>query len=316
MTVTTKPAFIACLFTAAITGCGYVFSVYSGALKKQFSLQQSQLDTISTAYFLSGLFSSIPGLIVDRKGPKFTLILGGCAMATSLTCYWAICRKIIPVGSTDNVVVSLSLLGMVTFFGTACLTGASFATLSRNHPSSSGVAVGVAKGWVGLCGGMYTQLYTGFVKKPDDSPDTLNFILMSGFLALAVTLIVSPIMSVSTEAVKLRDTLRPSQYNFCYIVLVAMGVTVTTAAFSDKLHPPLTHGGHTGLAVLILLIWLSPTLLLTPFFGAEDEEETDVKDGKQEHLLDEKKSIDEDSGSELPQLTLGETVRTSRYGAE
>ena len=163
LAATTKPAFVGSLFAAAITGVGYAFSVYSGALKKQFGLHQSQLDTISTTYFCAGVLSWVPGMILDKKGPRFTIVLGGSLMGTALTLYWAICRKIIHIHSTGTVIFFLCLFGVITFFGSACVTGASFATLSRNHPTCSGTAVGVAKGWVGLCGGMYTQIWTGFV---------------------------------------------------------------------------------------------------------------------------------------------------------
>jgi hypothetical protein len=179
---------------------------------------------------------------------------------------------------------------------------------------------------------MFTQLYTGFVKKPDDSEGTLDFILMCAFLALAVTLLVAPIMSVSSETNKLEDTLRPSHFSFCYAILVAMGVAVTTSAFAGKF---ISAGGRAGLAVLILLIWLSPSLLLTGLFGdgeddAEEEQEDDAYGKKEKRfgideplLIDAKSDKRGDGGGReegeeqgltaLPELALGETIKTSRF---
>lgn len=158
---TTRQPFVACLIAASITGCSYTFSVYSGALKKQFDLQQSQLDTISTVYFCAGVLSWIPGIIVDKFGPRVTSAAGGIVQAVALVLYWAIARKAIHVGGSDAVVGWLCFLGVVTYVGSACITGVYCATMSRNHPDRSGTAVGCAKGWVGLCGGMFTQIFAG-----------------------------------------------------------------------------------------------------------------------------------------------------------
>jgi hypothetical protein len=158
---------------------------------------------------------------------------------------------------------------------------------------------------------MYTQLYAGFVKKPDDSPGTLDFILMCAGLALIVTLGVSNSMTVSTLEVTLKDTLQPSQFRLCYAILVAMGVTVTTAAFVGE---SVSSGAHAALAVVILLIWLSPTLLLTKWFAGEEEEEDDEGRGiKSDPLLESNDGGDECyTNTKLPQLTLKEMLRTSR----
>ena len=108
--------------------------------------------------------SWIPGLIVDRKGPRFTAVFGGVLNAVTLTAYWAVTRKIIHVGDQSAVVAVLCFLGVVVYIGSACITGVYCATLSRNHPTRSGTAVGVAKGWVGLCGGMF--IHSSFFLKP------------------------------------------------------------------------------------------------------------------------------------------------------
>lgn len=78
------------LLTAAYLAAGttggttYAFGIYGEALKQTLHLSQSQLDTISSANFCAGLFSWIPGLCVDRLGPKFALWFGGLLSAFSL----------------------------------------------------------------------------------------------------------------------------------------------------------------------------------------------------------------------------------------
>ena len=117
-------------------------------------------------------------MINDRMGPRFTVAFGGVLQGIALTAYWAVTRKIIGVGS-GSVVAILCVLGIFVYVGSACVTGTYCATMSRNHPNRSGTAVGCAKGWVGLCGGMFTQIFAGLVHKPDSDPKTLGQFCLS-----------------------------------------------------------------------------------------------------------------------------------------
>ncbi len=94
----------------------------------------------------------------------------------------------------------------------SCLTAGVFSTTLRNFPDRKGTAVGIVKGWTGLGGGIFTQLYLpptsardlatsaqdlaqlhrdlsrrylGFAAAPNadaESPDRLNFVLFLGAL--------------------------------------------------------------------------------------------------------------------------------------
>lgn len=192
--------FVACLYSALATGCGYTFSIYSSALKKQFSLTQSSLDTINTVAFCSGLVAFIPGMLNDAKGPRVAVITGGMLQSSCFVLYWATARKLIP-SLFGSPVAALSLYGAIAMLGSSCITSAVFATLTRNFPNQRGEVVGIAKAWVGLCGGVLAQLYTGFVGKPDDSAGTLNVVLVQALLMLAVTLLPSPAMTLQKQSV-------------------------------------------------------------------------------------------------------------------
>ena len=47
------------------------------------------------------------------------------------------------------------------------IVGALFSSVVRNFPAQRGLLTGLFKGFVGLCGGMVTQIFVGFVKIKD-----------------------------------------------------------------------------------------------------------------------------------------------------
>ena len=69
--------------------------------------------------------------------------------------------------------------------------------------------------------------------EPGDDATTLDFILMAAILSISANLALSPLMVVSTDAVKLTDTLRPHHFTLCYGILVLMGILVTASAFGE-----------------------------------------------------------------------------------
>ena len=126
-----------------------------------------------------------------------------------------------------------------------------------------GVVVGIAKAWVGLCGGILTQLYVGFVGKPDNSEQTLNFVaLLAGaaLLAALVPCIFVVIHKQGTAGARERGlTLR---LGLCYVVVFAMCALVTVAALVGD---GLAAGPRRAFAIAILCVLLAPLLSTIPW---------------------------------------------------
>lgn len=140
---------LVCAFSASATtgGTSYAFGLYANALKHDLNLSQGQLDSISTAFFVAGLFSWIPGLFSDTFGTKFAIVLGGTMMTVSLMSYWFVATQWIYVPHHSLVLV-LSVLGVLIFLSCASVTGAVFKIISiATGPGSKGTAVGAAKGY-------------------------------------------------------------------------------------------------------------------------------------------------------------------------
>jgi hypothetical protein len=267
-------AFLAALTTGGTT---YAFGLYGAALKKSLELSQSQLDTISSANFCAGLLSWIPGLIVDRCGPRFALSFGGILGASSLISYWLVAREFIQIDRT-MIVPTLSLLGVLIFASSALVTGSVFKIIVGTcGPGSKGSAVGAAKGFVGLGAGAYSCLFQSLRVH---STSDLDFLPMAAFFCIVAATIPALLLLPSKKDIQLNptsDRMSPLHLRLLYASLVGLAIMVVGTSVSELNSQPesredadgelRTRGGpHYARALLILAVWLGPIvgLLFVP----------------------------------------------------
>ena len=177
---------LACLIVAGSTGFIYDFSIYSGALKHHFHLNQSQLDWIATSSCLTFFLSPVSGHLVDTRGPRVGLLVAGLLMTSGLLLqYFFSTSLVLPQLRTypSQSTVLLSSLAAMTAVGTNLAAAVAFSTPVRLYPKQRGIVTGIVKAFCGLTGGMLAQIYTLIVGVPSIQPSTLSFLL---FLAVAV----------------------------------------------------------------------------------------------------------------------------------
>ena len=280
-------AYLASLTTGGTT---YAFGLYGAALKKSLQLSQSQLDTISSANFCAGLLSWIPGIIVDRYGPRFALTFGGVLSASSLLLYWLVSREFIQVQHV-LLVPTLSLLGVLLFTSSALITGSVFKIIVGTCGlGSKGSAVGAAKGFVGLGAGVYSCLFES-LRVPSTSE--LDFLPMAAFFSIAAATLPSLLLLPSKKDIQLspeNDRVRPLHLRLLYASLIGLAIMVVGTSLSELKEERAsrndggsgkTGGPHYERALLILVCWLGPIvgLLFVPIIEQANEEE-----GFEEHV--------------------------------
>ena len=236
-------AMVACVYAAMATGTSYVFGVYSGSLHNIYNFTIGELDTITMVGGFSGVLTFVGGVITDRCGPSIAVLLGGIIMVASFTLFYLVgvgtidATPLFPDDPGRGPLVIFSTLMFLIYFSSGSITAGVFAAVVRNFPGQKGSAVGFVKGFVGICGGLYTQTYVASFGVPDNSPSTLRFLLLIAGFVFVFAVLLSPLVRVSKNEPKMgaravRD--RKCMFRFLFGGLFVFIATVTTAGILEN----------------------------------------------------------------------------------
>ena len=255
-------------FSAALATGGptYAFGLYAATLKSTLFLSQSQLNMISSATFLAGVLSWIPGMCVDKWGCKRAMIVGGMIQSIALSGYWVAATKFAIYETSSSITVpALSLLGVVIFMSNSLVVGSVFKILVAScGKGTRGSAVGVAKGFCGLGSGVYSCLFDA-IRTPQTSD--LDFLLMASILALCIIVCPALILLTNKDVMEVATT---RHFRICYVGLVVLAIMVvgTSAAFlfeplpDDYTTIPVSDESSVVRTLVLLLAWFGPIVSL------------------------------------------------------
>ncbi|CAK9214582.1 unnamed protein product [Sphagnum jensenii] len=199
------------MWMQACGGISYVFSLYSADLKHTLGYNQEMIDGFGTSKDIGGNVGIISGLLIDVTSAWFVLLVGGllhfifyfllflAATGRITPSYWQMCG-IIMIGTNG-----------ATWFNTAVLV-----TCMRNFPSDRGVVVGLLKGFIGLSGAIFTQVYTAMYA-PNTGPFLLLCATVPPLVAMVSMIVIRPI-----EAPKRKDDTDKSKFSTLYVVGIVL----------------------------------------------------------------------------------------------
>ncbi|KAJ6839990.1 uncharacterized protein M6B38_312130 [Iris pallida] len=237
----------ACFLIMSASGATYIFSIYSQDIKSSLGYDQQTLNTLSFFKDLGANVGILSGLINEVTPPWVVLSLGSAMnLFGYLMIYLAITGRLARPAAWQMCVYICVGANSQSFTNTGALV-----TCVKNFPDSRGIVLGLLKGFVGLSGAIFTQLYLAFY-----GHDSKSLVLLVAWLPAAISIFfvhTIRIMEVVKKAAK--ENTKPF-YCFLYISLALAAYLMVLIIVQQK-RVTFSHSEYSvSAAVVIFLLFL------------------------------------------------------------
>ncbi|KAE8795160.1 hypothetical protein D1007_29890 [Hordeum vulgare] len=243
----------ACLLILSASGATYIFGLYSKVLKSALGYDQQTLNTFAFFKDLGANVGVLSGLINEVTPPWVVLAMGA---AMNLVGYLMIYLAI--DGRTSRPPVWLMCVYICVGANSQSFanTGA-LVTCVKNFPESRGVVLGLLKGFVGLSGAIFTQLYIAIY-----GDDAKSLVLLVAWLPAAVSILfvhtvrLMPHRPVRRGQDETAATSNDPFYCFLYISMALATYLLVMIVVQNQME--LSHPALVVSATALMLILLLP----------------------------------------------------------
>lgn len=197
-----------CFVIMAFTGGTYIFGIYSSAIKTALNYDQQTLDTLGFFKDLGANVGIISGLLYEVAPPWVVLAMGGVMNIVGFMMVWLSVTGHIATPKKWLMFLYITVgSNSQTFTNTAAVI-----TSVKNFPHSRGMVLGLLKGFAGLSGAIFTQIYHATYGN-----DPRSLILLIGWLPCVVSfgsMLLVRLIKSDEEKNEVRNF-----YKFLYIAL-------------------------------------------------------------------------------------------------
>ncbi|CAM6040907.1 unnamed protein product [Sphagnum compactum] len=246
---------VAAIWLQACAGIGYMFGAISPVMKTSLGYNQKQINRLGVAKDIGDSVGLLAGTLCDVLPPWALILLGAVQNFVGYGWLWlTVTRRVAPLHFALICVVICFGTNGESYFNTAALVAC-----VRNFSENRGPIVGILKGFAGLSGAIFTQIYAATV-----APEQSSLILMVAVIPAVVAILV---MFVLRHVPSDGQNLAAQSQNFRFLY----GVCLALAAylFATILIQDMAHVSYAvSVAIACGLLFLLSLPLLLPFKAA------------------------------------------------
>ncbi|KAB2063460.1 hypothetical protein ES319_A10G217300v1 [Gossypium barbadense] len=237
----------------ACAGATYLFGVYSKDIKLTLGYDQSTLNLMSTFKDLGANVGVLSGLLAEETPTWFVLLVVALMNFTGYFMIWLAVTKTIATPKVWQMCAYICIGANSQNFAN---TG-SLVTCVKNFPQSRGMMLGLMKGFVGLSGAIFTQIYYAIYGN-----DSKSLILLIGWFPAAISLV----FVYNIRAMKISAHPNETKVLHEYLGIATVLALLIMALTIAQKKVPFSHAAYLFSGVAVCFIMFSP------FFIAVREE--------------------------------------------
>ncbi|KAF3790493.1 NUCLEAR FUSION DEFECTIVE 4 protein [Nymphaea thermarum] len=240
--------FASCLMMSA-AGATYMFGIYSPSIKSALGYDQQTLNTLSFFKDLGANVGVISGLIAEVTPPWFVLFLGASLNFCGYFMIWLAVTKRIAQPKLWQMCLYICIgANSQTFVNTGSLV-----TCVRSFPESRGIVLGLLKGFTGLSGAIFTQLYYAIYGQ---NPEGL--ILLIAWLPSLISYVFLPFVRVMMGEQNKQEL--KAFYSILYVTIALAGYLMVVIIVQPRVH--FTAAGYKTSAAVVVTLLLLPLVII------------------------------------------------------
>ncbi|KZV31807.1 hypothetical protein F511_26249 [Dorcoceras hygrometricum] len=229
-------------------GATYLFGVYSKVIKSTLGYDQTTLNYLGTFKDVGANVGVLSGLIAEVTPTWFVLLIGSVMNFAGYFLIWlAVSKKM----AKPSVWMMCAFICIGANSQNFANTG-SLVTCVKNFPESRGMMLGLMKGFVGLSGAVFTQLYLAIY-----GSDAKSLILLIGWLPALISLMF--IFNIRAMKISRHPNEVKVLYEYLYIsvflALVLMGLTIA------QKYVTFSHGALIASASFVCFLLFLPCVI-------------------------------------------------------
>ncbi|KAG5574772.1 hypothetical protein H5410_054906 [Solanum commersonii] len=244
-------------------GATYLFGVYSKTIKSTLGYDQTTLNLLSTFKDLGANVGVLSGLLAEVTPTWFVLLIGSLMNLSGYFLIWLAVTKKIATPKICHMCMYICIGANSQNFAN---TG-SLVTCVKNFPHSRGMMLGLMKGFVGLSGAIFTQLYLAIYGN-----DSKSLILLIAWLPALLSMIF--IFSIREKKFS-RHPNEVKVFNVTLVISIVLALLLMGMTIAQK-YIDFSHIGYVACATIVCVV------LFCPLFVAIREEYTSWKLKKKE----------------------------------